>query len=41
VRYFEHNVADPDRTFITGFSMGGHVIGAAQPGTLAGRDRML
>ena len=29
VRYFMNNVADPDRTFITGFSMGGHVIGAA------------
>jgi hypothetical protein len=29
VRYFKQNVAQPDRVFITGFSMGGHVIGAA------------
>ena len=29
VRYFRRNVGKPDRTFITGFSMGGHVIGAA------------
>ena len=29
VRYFEANIGEPDRTFITGFSMGGHVIGAA------------
>jgi hypothetical protein len=29
VRHFVKNVAEPDRTFITGFSMGGHVIGAA------------
>ena len=29
VRYFKRNVARPDRVFITGFSMGGHVIGAA------------
>ncbi len=29
VRYFKANIGDPDRTFITGFSMGGHVIGAA------------
>jgi len=28
-RYFKRNVARPDRIFITGFSMGGHVIGAA------------
>lgn len=28
-RYFKKNVAEPDRIFITGFSMGGHVIGAA------------
>lgn len=28
-RYFKKNVATPDRVFITGFSMGGHVIGAA------------
>lgn len=28
-RYFKKNVAKPDRIFITGFSMGGHVIGAA------------
>jgi hypothetical protein len=29
VRYFKANVGEPDQTFITGFSMGGHVIGAA------------
>ncbi len=29
VRYFKHNIAEPNRTYITGFSMGGHVIGAA------------
>ena len=29
VRYFRRNIAKPDRTFMTGFSMGGHVIGAA------------
>jgi hypothetical protein len=29
VRYFKKNVAQPERTYITGFSMGGHVIGAA------------
>jgi hypothetical protein len=29
VRYFKQNIAEPDRTFITGFSMGGHIIGAA------------
>ena len=29
VRYFKKNIGEPDRTFITGFSMGGHVIGAA------------
>lgn len=29
VRYFKKNVGSPDRVFITGFSMGGHVIGAA------------
>jgi len=29
VRYFERNIGRPDRTYITGFSMGGHVIGAA------------
>lgn len=29
VRYFKHNIAEPDQVFITGFSMGGHVIGAA------------
>jgi len=28
-RYFKKNVANPERIFITGFSMGGHVIGAA------------
>lgn len=28
-RLFKSTVADPDRVFITGFSMGGHVIGAA------------
>lgn len=28
-RYFKKNIAEPDRIFITGFSMGGHVIGAA------------
>lgn len=29
VRYFKKNIGEPNRTFITGFSMGGHVIGAA------------
>ncbi|HEB91164.1 MAG TPA: alpha/beta hydrolase [Deltaproteobacteria bacterium] len=29
VRYFRRHIARPDRVFITGFSMGGHVIGAA------------
>jgi hypothetical protein len=29
VRYFKRHVGNPNRTFITGFSMGGHVIGAA------------
>jgi hypothetical protein len=29
VRYFKANIGQPTRTFITGFSMGGHVIGAA------------
>lgn len=29
VRYFKRNIAEPDRVYITGFSMGGHVIGAA------------
>src|SRR5262245_12237721 len=29
VRYFKANIGEPNRTFITGFSMGGHVIGAA------------
>lgn len=29
VRYFKQNIAEPNRTYITGFSMGGHVIGAA------------
>jgi len=29
VRHFKRTVGDPDRTYITGFSMGGHVIGAA------------
>jgi hypothetical protein len=29
VRYFKANIGEPTRTFITGFSMGGHVIGAA------------
>lgn len=29
VRYFYRHIGHPDRTFITGFSMGGHVIGAA------------
>ena len=28
-RFFSRNVAVPERTFITGFSMGGHVTGAA------------
>ncbi len=28
-RYFRDNVGKPSRTYITGFSMGGHVIGAA------------
>jgi hypothetical protein len=28
-RYFKANYGSPDRIFITGFSMGGHVIGAA------------
>ncbi len=28
-RYFRRNIEKPKRTFITGFSMGGHVIGAA------------
>lgn len=29
VRYFKSTIGDPNRTYITGFSMGGHVIGAA------------
>ena len=29
VRYFKANVGKPNRVFITGFSMGGHVIGSA------------
>ena len=29
MRYFKANIGSPDRIFITGFSMGGHVIGAA------------
>lgn len=29
VRYFRRRIGRPDRTYITGFSMGGHVIGAA------------
>ncbi len=29
VRYFNKNIAHPHKTLITGFSMGGHVIGAA------------
>ena len=29
VRYFRRNFGKPNRTYITGFSMGGHVIGAA------------
>ena len=29
VRYFNRNIGQPDRVYITGFSMGGHVIGAA------------
>lgn len=29
VRYFKANVGEPNRVYITGFSMGGHVIGAA------------
>ena len=29
VRYFKAHIGEPSRTYITGFSMGGHVIGAA------------
>ena len=29
VRYFKRNIGQPNRTYITGFSMGGHIIGAA------------
>lgn len=29
VRYFKRNIGEPDKVYITGFSMGGHVIGAA------------
>lgn len=29
VRFFKRNIAEPDRIYMTGFSMGGHVIGAA------------
>lgn len=29
VRYFKANIGEPNKTYITGFSMGGHVIGAA------------
>ena len=29
VRYFKSNIGNPELTYITGFSMGGHIIGAA------------